>query len=190
LARVYFVLGGQSGNTSYIDTAFRLLEETLDVAPRDLVLLETLGDYYINIGEADSGTEMFTRCVEVNPNYVPCLSRLGGLQYHYAANYALAIQYLSEATKLGSTAPEDWYLLGRAYARLSQCNLADEPLREGYRLRQEIETDRVGLDDFITAFRQCGLSEPSQSTTTDTDTPIDVQSDTGTETETENLPAS
>jgi tetratricopeptide (TPR) repeat protein len=187
MAEVYFVLGGQSSNTSYIDTAFQLLEETLDVAPRDLILLETLGRYYIALGHQEDGTEMYTRCVEVAPDYIPCLSQLGGLQF-YASNYALAIQNLSRATQLGSTAPEDWYWLGRSYARLSQCNLAEAPLQEGYRLRQDIESEYVGLDDFITAFRQCGLVEPSQSTPIETDSETDIQSDIGAEAETENLP--
>lgn len=177
LADVYYILGQQSGDLSFINTGVELLEETLDIVPRDVTLLETLGGYYLYLGEGVFGTEMYTRCVEVSPDYLPCLSELGTLQYH-AENYALTIQNLGRATELGSTDPYNWYLLGRAYTRLSQCNLAQAPLQEGYRLRQETEVDTVGLDNFIDAFRQCGLTEPSQSQTTIDDT------------ETENLPDS
>lgn len=158
MADVYFYIGGDAN----IETAFQLLLETLDVAPRDLILLERLGIFYVNQGQREDAIEMLTRCVEVAPDHSPCLSELGALQY-FAENYALTVQHLGRATELGSTNPYDWYLLGRAYTRLSQCNLAEEPLREGYRLRQDIETERVGLDNFIDAFRQCGLSEPSQA---------------------------
>ncbi len=155
MATVYIALGN---NTA----AFELLEDVLTTAPRDVEVLYFLGELYRGQGEGIRATEMFSRCLDVNPDYGPCLSRLGWVYYFSPEpRYDLAIENLSRATQLGSTHPYDWYLLGRSYFRIDQCNLAATPLNEGYRLRQQQpEVSQVGLSDFVAAFTECNLPEP------------------------------
>lgn len=157
MARLYLLMGVSEPSNTQL--AAQILQETLAVAPRDTSVLFMLGDYHINRGEAPQAIDYYTRCIETNADYVPCLSRMGQIYYssQNSASYPLAVQNLSRATELGSTDPYDWYLLGRAYFRMGQCNNAAAPLREGYRLRQELNSTQVALEDFNNAFRECNI---------------------------------
>ncbi|NDJ87142.1 MAG: tetratricopeptide repeat protein, partial [Chloroflexi bacterium] len=163
MADVYFLLASIEPNgDEYRGEAFELLEDSLTTAPRDATLLAQLGSYRYREGQVEEAAEMFTRCLDVDPDYITCLSQLGWIQALTYNRYNQAIDYLSLATELGSTNPYDWYLLGRSYFRLQQCDLAAEPLRQGYLLRQEVDSNQVFPDDFITAFRECGLPTPQE----------------------------
>jgi tetratricopeptide (TPR) repeat protein len=158
MAEIYTILG--NSDPSQKQKAIDLLQETLAIAPRDTALLYLLGANYYGQGDVPRAVDLFTRCVDANPDSIDCLSRLGWINYHSqnADNYPIAIQYLSRATELGSTEPYDWFLLGRAYFRLGQCSSATTPLRQGYRLRQQEESSYVTLEDFNTAFRECNIT--------------------------------
>lgn len=137
--------------------AASVLERVRDNTPRDPASLYWLSIVYLQSGETDSAAEVLTVCIDANPNYIPCRSSFGRLQYH-RQNYNQAIDILEPATALGSTDPYDWFLLGRAYYRTQRCSEAAEPLRQGYLLRQEIDTTDVTLEDFVQAGQDCSIT--------------------------------
>jgi len=145
LALSYF---GAGQTTQAID----LLKAALDSNPRDASLLFQLGKIYVNIGDGENGQQTFQRCIEIDANFVPCRSWLGGLQY-YAGNYTQAINNLQLAIELGSSDVEDWWQLGRAHANMLRCDLAIPVLREGYaRSRGNPDLE----DRFAGGLRDCG----------------------------------
>lgn len=154
LADTYTALGENA-------RAIALLEEVRTTNGRDVVVLSALGERYLFNGEAARAIELYTTCVNVNPDYVPCLSNLGRLQYRVNQRYDLARDYLTDATQLGSTHPYDWYLLGRSYFQLQQCGQAGQYLNRGYELLATNPVAEVTESDFITAFRACNLPEPA-----------------------------
>lgn len=158
MAEIYFALGVSEPSNNAL--AAGILQETLSVAPRDPAVLFMLGNYNFGQGDVPKAIDYFTRCLDVNPDDVGCLSLMGRIYYFSQSpdNYPLVVQYLSHATELGSTNPYDWYLLGRAYFRMGQCDNAATPLREGYALRQQNESTQVALEDFNNALRECNLS--------------------------------
>lgn len=137
--------------------AIALLERVRTNSPRDAATLYYLSVLYGRQGESDSELEVLSICVDANVNYVPCLSTLGQRQF-WEQNYDQALDLLERSTELGSTNPYDWFLRARIYYRNQRCDLAAEPLREGYALRQEIDSGQVGLDDFIRAGRDCNIT--------------------------------
>ncbi|MBL1137259.1 MAG: tetratricopeptide repeat protein [Chloroflexi bacterium] len=148
---------------SETETAINLLEETLDTNPRDAAVLSQLGQLYYSQGVYDRANERFQQCIIVNQNYIDCYSALGKLEFFVNANYGKVIEYLTTATRLGSSDPYDYFLLARSYYRLQppQCEQAAKPLRDGYNLMLENgETNLVKKDDFLRAFTDCGLAQP------------------------------
>jgi tetratricopeptide (TPR) repeat protein len=143
-----------------------ILENALQANPLDISLLSRLGDVYYNQGLTTPATDMYTRCLDRDPNFVNCLSPLGRIQYLTNRNYEIALGHFENAIENGSTNPYDWYLLGRSHYNLQQCQFAGDPLRRGYELLQEdIAADSpspfVGIEDFVRAFRECGLPAPN-----------------------------
>lgn len=156
LADVYTVLG--RNDPTYSQLANQILQETQSIAPRDVYVLFRLGEYHRGRGEPVEAKEFFSRCVTADPVNLLCHSRLGWLYYLSDSLYLQAIDHLKIATEQGSTQPYDWYLLGRAYFRLNQCDLAAAPLRRGYELLQNNTVFQVTLSDFDNAFRECNIS--------------------------------
>jgi tetratricopeptide (TPR) repeat protein len=134
-----------------------LLESVRDSNPRDPLVLYWLATLYNLQGQADEAKQLLTLCVDSNPEYVPCLSNLGQLQY-FSDEYLLSRDNLERATEGGSEDPYDWYLLGRSLYRLQRCNEAIGPLRTGYELIQETTSPQVDQSDFVTALRDCNVS--------------------------------
>lgn len=159
MSDAYLGMAFRTGDASYTEQALVILEEMLAAAPRDPFLLFKLGELYSRDGQAPRAAEMYNRCLDADPDSVPCLSRSGWINYG-SGLYDLAIENLSRATQLGSTHPYDWYLLGRSYFRRipSDCGSAIGPLQEGMRLRQEIEVTQVDVDDFRDALRACEVT--------------------------------
>lgn len=143
------------------DQQIALLENALDINPLDIALLSRLGDAYYNQAETGQATEMYTRCLNRDPEFIDCLSPLGRIQYLTFDNYQDSLRYLERATENGSANPYDWYLLGRSHWKLQQCQFAGEPLQIGYDLLvEQQENPFVAIDDFLRAFRECGLPPP------------------------------
>ena len=155
MANIYYGLG-------QVDQQIALLENALDINPLDISLLSTLGDAYYNLAQVPQAIEMYTRCLNRDPDFVDCLSPLGRIQFRTNQNYQDALRILQRSTDNGSTNPYDWFLLGRSYYNLQQCQLAFEPLQRGYELLLEQETSIfVTIEDFLRAFRECGLPAPT-----------------------------
>ena len=136
--------------------AIALLESVRDSSPRDASVLYWLSVSYARRGETEEEIQLLTICVDANPDYVPCLSTLGQLQF-WSQNYILAIDNLEKATNNGSTDPYDWYLLARSYYNIQKCEQAIAPLRQGYKLMEDNSSAQVGTDNFINAGRDCGI---------------------------------
>lgn len=156
LADLYTILG--QNDPTYAQLAIQMLQETQSIAPRDVFVLFRLGEYHRGRGEPTEAREFFSRCIAVDPSNLLCHSRLGWVYYLADSEYLQAIDHLKIATDEGSTQPYDWYLLGRAYFRLNQCELAAAPLRRGYELLQEASVFQVTLSDFDNAFRECNIT--------------------------------
>lgn len=143
-----------------------ILESALQANPLDISLLSRLGDAYFNQGDVIAATDMYTRCLDRDPDFVSCLSPLGRIQYLVNNNYEVALDLFTRSTENGSESAYDWFLLGRSYYQLQQCQFAGAPLQTGYDLLQEqqlegFENGFVAAEDFIRAFRECGLPAPS-----------------------------
>jgi tetratricopeptide (TPR) repeat protein len=136
--------------------AIAVLERVRTNSPRDAATLYWLSILYGRQGESDAELEVLSICVDANVNYVPCLSTLGQRMF-WEQNYEQSLDLLERSTELGSTNPYDWFLLARMHYRNQRCDLAAEPLREGYKLRQEQDSFEVGLDDFIRAGSDCSI---------------------------------
>ncbi len=138
--------------------AIALLDDVRTSNPRDASVLYWLSVSYAQRGETDEEIQLLTICVDAHPNYVPCLSTLGQLQFwNSPPNYILAIDNLEKATSNGSEDPYDWYLLARSYYNIQSCEQAIGPLRQGYQLMQDTTSAQVGTDNFINAGRDCGI---------------------------------
>ncbi|MCI0713683.1 MAG: tetratricopeptide repeat protein [Chloroflexi bacterium] len=136
--------------------AIAVLERVRTNSPRDASVLYWLSILYSRQGESDSELEVLSICVDANANYVPCLSTLGQRLF-WEQNYEQSLDMLERSTELGSDDPYDWFLLARLYYRNQRCDLAAEPLREGYAIRQSTDSIQVGLDDFIRAGSDCNI---------------------------------
>lgn len=159
MSEIYFALGQPS---QQLET----LENALGSNPLDIALLSRLGDVYYNQGDTTQATDMYTRCLDRDPNFVNCLSPLGRIQYLTNQNYEVALDLFERAAENDTQNPYDWYLLGRSYYNLQQCQFAGEPLQRGYELLEaDIDADNpspfVGIEDFVRAFRECGLPAPN-----------------------------
>jgi tetratricopeptide (TPR) repeat protein len=137
-----------------IDQAIAVLSAARERAPTDTSVLFGLANAYWRDGDYEGAYEYFRRCLDVNPDDIPCLSFLGGLQFSQA-DYVTASVNLERAITLGSTDPDDYYQLGHAQASLGRCDLAEEPLRQGYRLASENE-DQERMQKIATTLRSCG----------------------------------
>lgn len=152
LAQTYNYLGENA-------RALDLLEEVTENNPRDLLALSTLGNLYILSGD-DRYLNVYSRCIAIDPDYVPCASPLGQL-YFFAADYNAAIETLTRAVNSGSTNPYDYYLLARSYWNLGQCAQAAPHFNNGYQLIVENgDTQQVSASNFIDAMNICGLPIP------------------------------
>jgi tetratricopeptide (TPR) repeat protein len=158
-SRIYLPLGNE--DPSQLDVAISLLEETLTTNPRDPAVLYELGGLYYRQGSYERAAERYEQCIGANPTYILCYSGFGYMEFWVNADFAKTIQYMSEATRLGSTDPYDYYLLARSYYRTQQCSLADKPLRDGLAVIQEYgESGLVTSSDFLKAFTDCQLPQP------------------------------
>lgn len=138
-----------------LDEAIAVLSAARDRAPTDTSVLFWLANAHWRGGDYENAYGFFQRCLDINPDDVPCLSYLGGLQFSQA-DYVTASVNLERAIALGSTDPDDYYQLGHAQASLGRCDLAEEPLRQGYRLASEND-DQERMQKIATTLRSCGI---------------------------------
>ncbi len=155
IARTYSLLGQPQRQ-------IELLEDALLTSPRDIILLSTLALAYFSVGETTQALNLYSRCLGVNPRYLLCVSPMGWLQYQVSNDYEESRDLLRLATtELGSTNAYDWYLLGRSYTQLGQCQFAGDPLRRSYELFAEFGSPYIAPENYVTAFNACNLPVPS-----------------------------
>lgn len=137
------------------DKAIDLLVKTLETNARDTGVLFQLAYAHLNSGSYDRAEEYYLRCLDVDPDNVPCLSYLGGLQ-KFSGDYGSAISNLGRAIQLGSDDPDDFLQLSAAYIALNQCERAVPYLQQGY----QITVDRGNIQkqaSFISSLQDCGV---------------------------------
>ncbi|NDJ78245.1 MAG: tetratricopeptide repeat protein [Chloroflexi bacterium] len=155
LANTYNALAVNTGDTSYYDQSLAMLEAAQEENPWDASVLWVMGYTSLQSGNRERAYEYYQRCLELEPENVSCLSYLGGL-YNLDGDIENAIPNLRRAIELGSTDPDDYLELGRAYAAQNQCNLAIPFLEQGYQIALARElVQKQG--SFINALQGCGV---------------------------------
>jgi len=137
------------------ETAISVLASALENNPTDPTVLFELARAHIRSGNRERAYEYYQRCLESDPDNVPCLSWLGGLQLS-DSNYVLAITNLERAIELGSTDPDDFLELGRAHAAQGRCDLGIPYLQQGYQLVTESQNYQRQAS-FANALQTCGV---------------------------------
>jgi tetratricopeptide (TPR) repeat protein len=163
-------------NYIYIDepeSAISVLTTALEKNPTDPSVLWALGYTYVRNGNAERGGEYYSRCLDSNPDNIPCLSYMGGLQY-WQGSYSEAIANLQRAIELGSTDPDDYWQIGDALATMERCPEAISYLQQGYQLA--VNADNVDQQTAFTTTLQekCNVTiDPSLYEATPTPAPIE-----------------
>jgi len=142
------------------ETAINVLASALENNPTDPTVLFELARAHIRNGNRERAYEYYQRCLEADPDNVPCLSWLGGLQLS-DSNYVLAITNLERAIELGSTDPDDFLELGRAHAAQGRCDLGIPYLQQGYQLVTQNENYEK-QSSFANALQTCGVQITGQ----------------------------
>jgi tetratricopeptide (TPR) repeat protein len=115
------------------ESAISVLTAALEKNPTDPSVLWALGYTHVRSGNVERGREYYSRCLDTNPDNVPCLSHMGGLQY-WQGSYGEAIVNLGRAIELGSADLDDYLQIGASLAALERCPEAINYLQQGYQL--------------------------------------------------------
>ena len=147
LANILYTLGVSSGDaatlTSNMDDAISILSDVIEVNPKNGLALFALGTlYFRGEGNFSQAAEMFSRCVDANPNSIDCNAYLGRVQSSLNDEEG-AVQHLQKAVDLGSQFPYYYFWLGRSQKSLGLCTQALPNLRQGHELAVKAEIDDV-----------------------------------------------
>ena len=155
-----------------IDEAIAVLVAALEPNPQDTSVLFALANAHVRNGNKERGYEYYRRCLDSDPDNVPCLSYLGGLLF-FDGNYVTAITNLERAIELGSTDPDDFLQIGQAHAAQGRCDQAIPFLQQGYQLVVENENfDKQS--GFVNALQSCGqIATQPNATATPTLEPVE-----------------
>lgn len=145
--------------TEETDEAIGILRDVLDSNPQNARALFELGRiYYTGLGDPNAALDYLVRCVEVNPNRIPCQGLLGRA-YMALDQYPQADAALQRAVELGSTNPRHYLWAGRTLIALGDCPSAIPLLQQAITLGQD-----VGDTEAVTAseddLRQCSVVVP------------------------------
>ena len=100
------------------------LQEVLNTAPDYYEANLELGLEYKKTDRQEDAIRTLTHALEINSGSMLARSALG--QYSFEADdFQGAINLLSEAVRLGSMSPDDYYMLGTSYYKLGQLDLAE-----------------------------------------------------------------
>jgi tetratricopeptide (TPR) repeat protein len=148
LARIDYALENRE---DAIETLTGVIEEN----PGNVIALYELGNYYYGgLGSPNQALDYLTRCVEADPENIPCHYLLGRVQISLE-QYNVAAETLARAIDLGSTAARHYWWAGRAQTILGNCAAAIPYLQTGIELaRDEDNTDLVV--EFEDSLRECG----------------------------------
>ncbi len=158
LANILYTLGVSSGDEATMnknmDDAISILSDVIEVNPKNGLALFALGTlYFRGQGNFSQAAEMFSRCVDANPDSIDCNAYLGRVQSSLNDDES-AIKHLQKAVDLGSQFPYYYFWLGRSQKSLGLCTQALPNLRQGRVLAEKAQIDDVvsAADDLI---REC-----------------------------------
>lgn len=138
------------------DQGVEELQSVIESNPDNLDALYALGFFEYQVyGNPNKSHEYLNRCVQADPNNIPCLN--------YLATVQLGLNNPNDAAKsyqriidIGTDNPVYYLRAGRTYANLNQCNSAVPLLRKGYALEQQQSTPDVErLAAFESFLTQC-----------------------------------
>ena len=156
--------------------SLELYTQLVESNPNNTQVLLDLGTYYYRVdNDFNRAQEIFSRCVEANPDYQPCHYMLGRSQYELD-QLSLAVEPLETAVRMD---PEDAYAmwwLARTYRFLGECPDAIPLLQQGRQLAvQQEDTSLVENYDFL--YGECGLIAPQAEVTPEAETTEEVPAD-------------
>ena len=129
-------------NTEY---AVELYQQIIESNPGNGQALLDLGEYYYRVdNDFNRAAEMFSRCVDENPQNALCQWWLGRNLIALEQQNS-ALEPLRTATELDPDNGYPYFWLGRAYIDLGQCPQAVPALEESRRIGEQ--TDDQGLID-------------------------------------------
>lgn len=150
--------------TEETEEAIGILRDVLDSNPQNSRALFELGRiYFTGLGDPNQALDYLVRCVEANPDSIPCQGLLGRT-YMALDQYTQADEALQRAVDLGSTNPRHYLWAGRTQIALGNCPSAIPLLQQSVTLAQD-----VGDTEAVTAaednLRECSVVLPGAEVT-------------------------
>jgi Flp pilus assembly protein TadD len=137
-ARVHFLAGEKEGALEEMNAAAQL-------APRDPVLLLTLGRYYQKYGEQQKAVAVLEKAAALDPK-TPEIPYSLAVSYITAEDEPAAIEYLRRALALDPHFDRALFLLGSIHLAFDRPDEAEKPMAEALRLRPKIRSTSVFRD--------------------------------------------
>jgi len=126
-ARAHFLAGEKEGTLDEMNTAAQL-------APRDPLLLLTLGRYYQKDGEQHKAVAVIEKAGALNPK-TPEVPYSLAVSYITAEDEPTALEYLNRALALDPYFDRALFLLGSIHLAFDRPDEAEKPLAEALRLQ-------------------------------------------------------
>ncbi|PYT30373.1 MAG: hypothetical protein DMG58_14595 [Acidobacteria bacterium] len=155
-ARVHFVAGEK-------EAALEEMNAAVQLAPRDPVLLLTLGRYYQKYGEQQKAVAVFEKAAALDPKSAEIPYSLA-VSFITAEDEPAAIAYLTKALALDPRFDRALFLLGSIHMAFDRPDKAEKPLAEALRLQPKnpfylcffgmLRAAQDRLDDAQTQFEQ------------------------------------
>ena len=150
LARTYLVLGR-------IDDGMDVLLQAAQIGQTMPEVYLALGNAYVRyLGDFESGIDYFYQCIELDPDQVYCLYRLGGLLLN-RQDYTEAARVLKRAVDAGADDPEVHYLAAVALTLIGRCDQAVPIIQEGLVLAEDDAELRVRLREALSDCQDVNL---------------------------------
>ncbi|MFN8373013.1 MAG: tetratricopeptide repeat protein [Anaerolineae bacterium] len=124
---------------SEYENALATLRDIIDLNPQNATALYWMGYiYHRQVGDPNQAADFLARCVEANPQDIPCNYEFGRVQVDQL-DYARAATLFTTAVNAGSTSPYHYYWAGYAQILLGNCPAALPYLTTGYEMAREQE---------------------------------------------------
>jgi len=127
MARAHFLAGEKEGALAEMNTAAQL-------APRDPVLLLTLGRYYQKYGEQQKAVAALEKAAALDPK-TPEIPYSMAVSFITAEDEPVALAYLRRALELDPHFDRALFLLGSIHLAFDRPDEAEKPLAEALRLQ-------------------------------------------------------
>jgi tetratricopeptide (TPR) repeat protein len=131
------------------------LDEILKIAPDYYEANLELGLAYRKESQNHESVQALQRALEINPGSMLARAALG--QFDFEANdFKNAADLLSQATRLGNTSPDVYYMLGISHYKLNQLDLAEASLLRSLAITPTIGKSHLALYNVYMQLHQPG----------------------------------